>query len=52
MLEAAFALHRGELYRALRLPLPGSPVDERAAGEALTSYVLRGSDDPAYRFTP
>lgn len=52
VLRAAFAVHRGELYRSLRLPLPASPIDERAAGQALTSYVLRGSDNPTFRFAP
>lgn len=36
----------------MRPAAAGIPVDERAAGETLTSYVLRGSDDPAYRFVP
>ncbi|MGW9274925.1 hypothetical protein [Embleya sp. NPDC055610] len=52
VLEGAFAIHRGELCRTVRLPLLVSPIDERAAGQALTSYVLRGSDDPAFRFAP
>ncbi|WP_424210927.1 hypothetical protein ACN20G_01840 [Streptomyces sp. BI20] len=50
--EAAFAVHRAELYRALRLPAPASPADEPRAGRELTSYLVRGSDDPAFRFLP
>lgn len=50
LVEAAFALHRHRLYRALRWPLPERPADEPAAGEALSLYLLRGisPDDLAF----
>ncbi|MER5753365.1 hypothetical protein [Streptomyces sp. NPDC002088] len=50
LLQASFDLHRQELYRALRHPLPPDAAAERAAGLRLTAYVYRGSDDPAMVF--
>ncbi|MGH8905388.1 MAG: hypothetical protein ACRD0K_02435 [Egibacteraceae bacterium] len=44
LVEAAFDLHRGALYRALRLGLPRSPAQDRVVGEFVSSYLLRGSD--------
>ncbi|MFI1486744.1 hypothetical protein [Streptomyces sp. NPDC020747] len=52
LLQVAFDLHRRELYRALRHPLPANAADEPAAGLRLTAYVYRGSDDPALVFDP
>ncbi|MFG1815493.1 hypothetical protein ACGFIF_17115 [Kribbella sp. NPDC049174] len=52
LLEAAFDLHRTELYRQLRWPLPTDPRQERIQGERLTSYLWRGSDDAEPPFTP
>ncbi|MCY0922676.1 MULTISPECIES: hypothetical protein [unclassified Streptomyces] len=49
---STFAVHRTDLYRALRLPVPVSPAEEQAAGRALTVHLLRGSDDPTVRFVP
>jgi hypothetical protein len=51
LVDAAFDLYRSELYRQLRWPLPASPADEHASGEALTKYLLRGSAAPAPTFT-
>ncbi|WP_305790002.1 hypothetical protein [Symbioplanes lichenis] len=47
---AAFEVHRGELFRALRWPLPERPADERAAGLALTRYLWEGSTSAEPRF--
>lgn len=44
LVEAAFDLHRGELYTALRWPRPENPAQEHGAGKAVTSYLWRGSD--------
>lgn len=51
LIVAAYDLYRGELYRALRWPLPGSPAQERAQGEAVTRYLWRGSDADTPAFT-
>ncbi|GIG56013.1 hypothetical protein Lfu02_03850 [Longispora fulva] len=51
LVEAAFDLYRGSLYTQLRWPLPGDPGAERAEGELLTRYLLRGSDAAHPRFT-
>jgi hypothetical protein len=52
LVEAAFDLHRTDLYRQLRWPLPANPKQEHSQGEQLTSYLWRGSDDPNPSFTP
>jgi hypothetical protein len=52
LMGTAFELHRGDLYRALRHPLPSDAAAEIAAGERLTAAVLRGSDDPALLYVP
>jgi hypothetical protein len=44
LLEATFDVHRRLLYEAAGWPLPRSPAEERALGEALTEYLWRGSD--------
>jgi hypothetical protein len=44
LLEAAFDLHRWELYKALHWPLPSHPAQERQFGHQLTEYLWRGSD--------
>ncbi|NUK35190.1 hypothetical protein HRW23_29080 [Streptomyces lunaelactis] len=50
LLQAAFDLHRQQLYRALRQPLPVNAAVEREAGLRLTAYVYRGSDEPTMVF--
>jgi hypothetical protein len=52
LLESAFDIHRGLLYRSLRWPLPENPRDEHASGIRITSYLMRGSDDDTPTFTP
>lgn len=51
LLEATVEVHRTALYRALRLPLPTSPADERQRGMELTHYLWRGSSAPSPVFT-
>ncbi|MFJ7967208.1 hypothetical protein [Streptomyces sp. NPDC096324] len=51
LIRTAFDLHRWDLYRALRHPVPLDAASEVAAGERLTAAVLRGSDDPALVYT-
>ena len=50
LIEAAYDLHRTDLYRQLRWPLPANPSQERACGRQLTSYLWRGSDDTTPTF--
>lgn len=51
LFEAAFDLHRTILFESLRWPLPATPADERKAGEELTAYLWRGSDQIKLNFT-
>jgi hypothetical protein len=51
LVEASFDLHRLELYRQLRWPLPTNPADEREAGAQLTEYLVRGLSKPSPTFT-
>lgn len=51
LFEATFDLYRPALYQRLRWPLPDTPADERASGEAVTDFLWRGSDAPTPRFT-
>jgi hypothetical protein len=51
LVEAAWDLHRAELYRAVRWPLPGNPAEEYRAGRALTSYLRRGARGTAPTFS-
>jgi hypothetical protein len=51
LLEAAIDLHRLELYRKLRWPLPENPAKERELGEQLVSYLRYGSDSLTPAFT-
>ncbi|MBM3727973.1 MAG: hypothetical protein FJW40_21430 [Acidobacteria bacterium] len=50
LLESAFDVHRRKLYEAVRWKQPESAGEERAAGAALTAYLLRGSDAAGVRF--
>jgi hypothetical protein len=43
LLEAAFDLHRFELYEALRFPLPKDTSEEKGKGDELTAYMFYGS---------
>jgi hypothetical protein len=51
LVEAAYDLHRFDLYEQLRWPLPTNPREERRQGERLTRYLWRGSDAPEPTFT-
>lgn len=51
LLESAFDIHRGLLYRSLRWPLPGNPLDERVSGGKITLYLMRGTDEDSPAFT-
>ena len=51
LLESAFDIHRGLLYRSLRWPLPGNPRDERVSGRRITLYLMRGTDEDSPTFT-
>lgn len=51
LLESTYDLHRTALYEQLRWPLPTNPQHERAQGQLLTSYLLRGSAATAPTFT-
>jgi hypothetical protein len=44
LLRAAFDIHRGALYKALRWPLPTNPAEEHQRGRQLTNYLWRGSE--------
>jgi hypothetical protein len=51
LVEGAYDLYRGALYRHLRWPLPATPADERHTGQELTRYLMRGSDKSFPEFT-
>ena len=51
LLESAFDIDRGLLYRSLRWPLPENPRDEHASGEEITSYLMRGLGGATPTFT-
>ncbi len=42
LVEAAYDVHRFELYRALRFPLPRNTEDEPTDGKRLTQYLALG----------
>jgi hypothetical protein len=46
LVEAVFDTRRTLLYDALGWPLPKTPAEETDLGEALTKFLVRGSDDP------
>ena len=52
LLEATYDIHRWSLYAGLHWPPPANPAQEKATGEALTSYLYRGSESPTPAFTP
>ncbi|MGW4064219.1 hypothetical protein ACWEGE_38425 [Amycolatopsis sp. NPDC004747] len=51
LIEAAIDLHRLDLYRKLRWPLPANPAEEPELGEQLVSYLSYGSDSAKPTFT-
>jgi hypothetical protein len=51
LIEAAFDLYRLQLYQAVRWPLPTTPAEEQALGQALTDYLWHGSDQSSPTFT-
>jgi hypothetical protein len=51
LLESAFDIHRGLLYRSLRWPLPENPRDELASGKQITTYLMRGLGGATPTFT-
>jgi hypothetical protein len=51
LIEAAYDLYRGQLYRQLRWPLPTTPAEEHHHGKAITQYLVRGSNQAHPRFT-
>jgi len=52
LFEAAFDLHRLDLYRQLRRPVPAGPEEEAAAGRQLTRYLVRGASAGEPAFVP
>lgn len=44
LIDSCYDLHRGDLYQALRWPLPANPAAEQQTGLQLTQYIWRGSD--------
>jgi hypothetical protein len=50
LVESTFDIYRLSLYTALRRPLPANPAAERACGQALSSYLWRGSDSETPTF--
>ena len=42
LFQSAFDLHRNDLYRALRLPLPSDLTSEREAGRKLSAFLRQG----------
>jgi hypothetical protein len=50
IVESVFDTRRMLLYDALGWPKPKMPAEEKALGEALTRYLLRGSDSLEPRF--
>jgi hypothetical protein len=51
LVESVFDLHRSDLYRQLRWPLPATPAEEHASGELLSQFLRRGSDSDHPKFT-
>ncbi|MDY6799018.1 MAG: hypothetical protein SVX28_09810 [Pseudomonadota bacterium] len=52
LLRAAFDIHRGALYKALRWPLPTNPAEEHQTGQQITDYLWRvpnQSTTPTFR---
>jgi hypothetical protein len=52
LLEAAFDLHRLDLYDALAWPRPRNSVEEKAAGSRLSEFLWRGTLDKKVTYSP
>jgi hypothetical protein len=50
LVVSCYDLHRSELYKALRWPLPERPGEEQAEGRKMTQYLSRGTVSPATVF--
>lgn len=50
LVESAFDTRRLLLYKALGWPTPKTPAQEKETGQAITKYLLRGSDDDVPTF--
>jgi hypothetical protein len=50
LMEAAFDVHRTELYKAARWPPTATPAEEAGAGAQLTEYLWRGTAPPGAAF--
>jgi hypothetical protein len=50
LVESAFDVYRGELYKHLRWPPPANASIEPAEGDRITHYLWRGNHDAAIRF--
>jgi hypothetical protein len=50
LVEAAFDVHRAELYKASRWPAAATPDDEARNGAELTEYLWRGTTSPGMAF--
>jgi hypothetical protein len=46
LLDAAFDLYRNQLYKALRIPLPKNPEEEKKVGQLLSENLWRGPVHP------
>ena len=46
LLNAAFDLHRYQLYKSLRWPLPNNSEEEKTMGQQLSEYLWRGPVRP------
>ncbi|MGK7875321.1 MAG: hypothetical protein AB4426_19085, partial [Xenococcaceae cyanobacterium] len=51
LLESAFDLYRGELYKSLRWPLPKCPQEEEQLGKQLTAYLWKRPGIQTLSFT-
>jgi hypothetical protein len=51
LLRATFDLHRFELYKSLRWPLPADTHSEKDLGEHVTTYLFRGMTKEPVQFT-
>ncbi|MGK5173095.1 hypothetical protein [Geodermatophilus sp. CPCC 205761] len=50
LFEAAYDVHRFDLYKALHIPLPADAAVEQLSGSSLTELVWRGRDDAGLVF--